>query len=128
MRVAVPRAVEHLQDKFAGPIENLADAAALYLADAYKFYIVDVGAVDSTDLLRSVHVELGTGMMDLHSRYVVADVKYAAVVEFGWTDRGKGQASYPGRHPAGLAVEYFMQQLYSGQLLHILNIRELDKK
>lgn len=123
MTVEVPDGVMHLSREFQNPIGEFADAAAHYLADSYKFYVVDVGAVDSGELLYSIHVEEGASGGDHEKKYVVAGANHAMVVEIGWTERGQGQASYPGRYPAAKAIAFLLEGLQTGRVVDALNWR-----
>lgn len=104
----------HLSSEFQRPVEEFKDAVLNYVADAYKFYVVAVGAVDTGELLESIHVE---------GNSIVASSQHAKVVEIGWTERAKGQASYPGRFPAQKAVEYTLESLQNGNLKDALALR-----
>lgn len=123
MTIEVPDGVMHLSRELQVPIEHLSDAAAHYLSDAYKHYVVEVGAVDTGELLESIHVEEGASGGGEHRKYVIASANHALVVEIGWTERGQGQASYPGRYPAAKAVEFLLEGLRSGQVVDALNWR-----
>lgn len=116
MRIDVPEGVLDLGGQLQGPMDELLDSAAEYVADAYRSYIALEGAVDTGALLGSVHVEGEFMILGERSKQVVADVGYSAVVEYGWTDRGSGQASYPGRFPAQQAITFFIDSLIGGQI------------
>lgn len=123
VRIDVPREVLHLSETFEGRIDKLHDAAALYLSDAYKYYIYVVGAVDTGELLGSVHIEEGPSGGGDHIKYIVAGADHAMVVETGWILRAQGQASYPGRFPAQRALEHLLQGLENGEVLEALEWR-----
>jgi hypothetical protein len=123
MTIDVPDGVYHLQQALQVPIRELSDAAAHYLEDAYKYYVAAVGAVRTGALLQSIHTEDKAGSSGEHHKQVVASVHYAAVVEFGWTERGKGQASYRGRYPAQKAVELLLNSLQDGTIVDALTWR-----
>jgi hypothetical protein len=118
--IEIPAGVLNLSQELQSPIEDVSDAATHYLSDAYKFYVVEVGAVDSGELLFSIHVEEGASGGDYHRKYVRAGAAHAMVVEVGWTERGQGQASYPGRFPAQKAVESLLEGLQSGRVVDAL--------
>lgn len=117
--IQVPDEVLNLSREFQGPMDELIDAAALYISDAYKYYVVVVGAVDTGELLHSIHVEEGPGRV----KYIRASADHAMVVEVGWIHRARGQASYPGRYPAQKAVESFLEGLNNGEIVDALNWR-----
>lgn len=119
----VPPEILTLSERLQIPIEELSDAAALYLADTYKYYVAAVGAVDTGELLYSIHVEDGVGGSDDHVKYVRAGAAHASVVEYGWTDRAQGQLSYPGRFPAQKAFESFIEKMDSGEIVDAINWR-----
>ena len=175
IEVYVSDDVLNMGARIAPQIEEMSDAAANYIADAYRHYVQAVGAVDTGELLESIHVEggditlysgggssyyssnraiaeryagaKGSGIVERkfskadlarfrvsdirpdeyyipddfgnHKRYVVASADHARVVEFGWTLRGRGQSSYPGRFPAGRAVEQFLTQFRSGNMFRV---------
>lgn len=121
--IVIPEILDNLSDSLQRPIEQIDEAITYFLADAYRTFIVAVGAVDKGELLFAVHVEEGPSGGGLHTKYVVADVDHAAVVEFGWTERASGQASYPGRFPAEKAVEFTLRELESGRILDALDWR-----
>lgn len=123
VRIDIPSEVLHLSRELQSPINEIHDAAAQYLSDSYKFYVAAVGAVDTGDLITSIHVEEGPSGGVLHQKYVVAGVPYAIVVETGWTERGQGQASYPGRFPAQKAIESFLDAMKSGEIVDALQWR-----
>jgi hypothetical protein len=123
MDFVVPEALYDISGQLQKPISEVDDAVAYYLADAYRSFIVAVGAVDTGELLFAVHVEEGPSGGGISTKYVVADVDHAAVVEIGWTERAAGQASYPGRYPAQKAVEYTLEQLNSGRIVDALEWR-----
>lgn len=119
VQIQVPDEVFNLSQEFQSPIEELSEVSANYLADAYRFYVVAVGAVDKGELLYSIHVEDGPGF----TKWVVASANHGMIVELGWIDRAQGQASYPGRHPAEKAIEFFFNQLESGEIVDALQWR-----
>lgn len=123
MDFVVPEVLYDLSGALQKPISEVDDAVAYFLADAYRSFIVAVGAVDTGELLFAVHVEEGGEGGGLSTKYVVADVDHAAIVEIGWTDRAAGQASYPGRFPAQKAVEFTLEQLTSGRIVDALEWR-----
>lgn len=123
LRVQVPDGALHLSRQFQEPLEELSDAVAHYLEDAYKYYSVVVGAVDTGEHLFSIHVEEGPSGGDEYQKYVVASSGHSMVIEIGWTERAKGQASYPGRFPAEKAVEFLIQGLESGRVQDALSWR-----
>lgn len=123
MTLEVPDGVMHLSRELRIPIEELGNASAHYLADAYKFYVVEVGAVDSGELLYSIHVEEGASGGSHERKYVRASANHAMVVEIGWTERAQGQESYPGRFPAAKAVEFLLEGLRNGNVVDALNWR-----
>jgi hypothetical protein len=123
MRFVVPESLQDLSGHLQRPIEQIDDAVAYYLADSYKYYIVAVGAVDTGELLMSVHVEEGPSGGGLHTKYVIADADHAKIVETGWLNRAKGQASYPGRYPAQKAVDFTISELNSGRIIDALEWR-----
>ncbi len=120
MQIDVPDGVMHLSRELQSPIDELSDAAAHYLSDAYKYYVVAVGAVDKGELLYSIHVEEGASGGGQHQKYVVADANHAMVVEIGWTERAQGQLSYPGRYPGAKAVEHLLEGLQNGEVVDAL--------
>ena len=123
-RIDIPESVLELGKALNGPIGELHEAAAHYLADAYRNYVVAVGAVDTGELLGSIHVEDGfSPLFGERSKFVVASALHSSVVEYGWIDRGQGQASYPGRYPARSAIQFFIENLVSGGLANTLNWR-----
>jgi hypothetical protein len=121
MSIQVPGEVLNLSRELQIPIDELSDAAANYLADAYQYYVVAVGAVKSGELLQSIHVQEGPSS-DGGDRlkHVVATANHAAVVEYGWIERGKGQLSYPGRFPAEKATMALLDHLDRGGLVDAL--------
>lgn len=119
----VPDVVYDISGQLQRPMEEVKDAIVYYLADAYRSFIVAVGAVDKGHLLFSVHVEEGPSGGGMFIKYVVADVNHAAIVELGWTNRAQGQASYPGRYPAQKAVEFTISELQSGRIVDALDWR-----
>ena len=123
MDFVVPEVLYDLSRTLQKPISEVDDAVAYYLADAYRSFITAVGAVDTGEFLFSVHVEEGPQGGGISTKYVVADVDHAAIVEFGWTDRAAGQSSYPGRFPAQKAVEFTLEQLSSGRIVDALEWR-----
>lgn len=123
MTTTYPEVLENLSGSLQRPIDQIDDAITYFLADVYRSFIVAVGAVDSGELLFAVHVEEGPSGGGLHTKYVVADVDHAAVVEYGWTERAQGQLSYPGRYPGQKAIEFTLEQLSSGQILDALDWR-----
>jgi len=124
MTVSVPKEVLNLSEELKAPIEEIQYAAAHYVADAYRYYVVAVGAVDTGAFLYSIRTEDGPyGSGITQSKYVVSQINYAKVVELGWVDRGRGQASYPGRFPAKKAVESLLRGLQDGSLLEALTWR-----
>jgi hypothetical protein len=123
MTIEVPDGVMHLSRELQSPINELSDASAQYLSDAYKYYVVVVGAVDTGELLYSIHVEEGPSGGDSHRKYVVAGANHAKVVEIGWIERGQGQASYPGRFPAQKAIEFLLEGLQNNRVVDALRWR-----
>lgn len=121
MTIQVPDEVLYLSREFQIPIDEVSDAAANYLADAYQYYVVSVGAVKTGELLHSIHVQEGASTPGGERlKHVIASANHAAIVEYGWTERGKGQLSYPGKFPAQQAVAKLLDHLDSGGLVDAL--------
>jgi hypothetical protein len=119
----VPPDILQMHEDFQVPIQMLSEASANYLADMYRYYIAAVGAVDTGELIESVHIVDGSDSADDHLKYVRAGAGHAAVIEYGWTNRAKGQLSYPGRFPAQKAFESFIEKMDSGEIVDALNWR-----
>jgi len=122
MKIMVP---EFDSSEIQANSEEILSASAFYIADLYRFYIIATGSVDTGEFLESVHVEPGTtsGTFDEQITHVVASADHSRVIEFGWINRGKGQASYPGRYPAQKAWEEFLGKLANGELTNHLQWR-----
>jgi len=93
----VPAALTFIDNK---QIEQALDDVSSGLISLYQAEIEAVGAVDTGYLRDTVRVR----SRRKGERFVASDAEYSGVVEFGWINRAKGQASYPGRWPAGRAV------------------------
>jgi hypothetical protein len=84
------------------------DGVAEEIAIAWRDAVEAVGAVDSRRYLDSIDVRARaerTG--DVRTLLIEAPAAegYSDVVERGWINRGRGQESYPGRHPAQKGIE-----------------------
>lgn len=93
----IPEAITFIDNR---QIEAALDDVSSGLVRVYKEEIEAVGAVDSGHLRDTVRVR----SRRRGERYVASDAEYSGVVEHGWINRAKGQASYPGRWPAGRAI------------------------
>lgn len=123
MDFVVPEVLNDISGALQQPIEKTDEAIAYYLADAYRSFVVAVGAVDTGELLFSIHIEEGPSGGGMHTKFVVADADHAAIVEYGWTERAQGQESYPGRYPGQKAIEFTLEQLSSGNIVDALEWR-----
>lgn len=129
MRVDIPEGLLDLQEELEVPMDELLLASAEYTRDIYRYYIDLVEAVRTGDLMGSVHIEDGpVAKGGKKQKYIVASADYAKVVEYGWTERGRGQDSYPGRFPAQLAVEFIIHSLDSGLALDALKARIAENR
>lgn len=120
MRIEVSGEVMNLSQELQFPLDELSDASAQYLADAYKYYVVVTNSVDEGELLYSIHVEEGASGGSERTKYVVASSNHAKVIELGWSERAQGQLSYPGRFPGAKAVEFLIEGLASGRVVDAL--------
>jgi hypothetical protein len=123
MNFVVPAELQDLSRHLQQPIEKIDDAIAFYLADSYRYYVQAVGAVDTGELLFSIHIEQGASGGGINTKYVVASADHAKIVETGWLLRARGQTSYPGRYPAQKAKDATMSEIRSGKIVDALEWR-----
>jgi len=124
MTVEMPDGILHLSQEFQVPIDEFTTVFAEYVRDIYRYYVDQAGAIRSGAFLESIHIEEGS---DERQKYVKADAKYSKVVEMGWTERGRGQDSYPGRYPARDTIEFVIASLDSGLASDAVKIRLKNK-
>lgn len=98
----IPDALRFIGGDVDAIYEPVLDEVAGGLVKFYQYQIMAVGAVDTAWFINHVRI-LAAG-----SRYRIVgagpEVPYSGVVEHGWIERARGQASYPGRFPAGRAI------------------------
>jgi hypothetical protein len=96
----IPNALRQIGGDVDSIFEPALDEIASGLIRLYQAQIMAVGAIDSGDFINTVEVrEKGH-----RYRIVASKVSYSGVVEHGWIERARGQASYPGRFPAARAI------------------------
>lgn len=113
----IPDALRHI----GGDVDSIYDPALQEIGEGlvkyYQYQIAAVGAIDTAWFINHVRI------LNKGHRYVVVgagpEVNYSAVVEHGWIERARGQASYPGRFPAGRAIgmiEPLIQDAFAHQM------------
>lgn len=102
--ILIPTALYQLGETLGTQIGFAIDQIAEDVAETYRQTIIGVGAVDSTHFVGTVHVEEGSEVAGWLERLIKSEAFYSGIVETGWINRGRGQASYPGRHPAAITI------------------------
>jgi hypothetical protein len=120
--VEIPDALRHIGDIFHDPFEQAMDDIANGYVALYKGEIVSVGAVLSGRFRDRVHVRSASRYGDTIEKIIASEVPYSGVVEYGWIERARGQASYPGRYPAARAIDrgqLMLREAFDNQLARI---------
>jgi hypothetical protein len=123
--VVIPDAIHNMSQELGEPIsEGIADEVAEEVAVRYRGAIEAVDAIDSGRFHNNVHARAAVRTGEFYERTVISEdeegpIPYSDVIERGWINRARGQASYPGRYPAMKAVDN-LQPVVDESLIHQL--------
>lgn len=102
--IEIPSALLRFGSDFGEGIERALDEIGEQGTTLYQQEGEAVGARDSGHFIDTIHVRDASRRL---TRVIASDASYSGVIEDGWQTRGRGQESYPGRHPAQRAIEKF---------------------